>query len=938
MHSLETLVSTLYYYGIICRASHTDNVQVVLKLLNTFKADPLISDPRTGENLLHITCKIKSKLRFFFARKYYQHLFRTRDKNEILPLHVACSENDIDFISWLFKNILAEESAMDKIESPSVLSRLRTVSLAHDSHPSSSAQVMVFPHKFPPSPPIHRVQMSFTQAYTNDQENGKKFPSDAHEGSPSLRRSTILVGSGKSTTSSLSTVKSSDPRLDSPAKVQISCTDIELNTEFEPLADEHHLNLDVILKESPLKIADIFEMKLLSITENGDSVFHILARKGHSNLLKLMLKVAEFVQGRLDLKYLVYRDSQNKRLPIEEAIDAKNSDCIQSILHFLSMANLLPKLANDPLLLQKAVFTGAIDVVNALIEYGFHKGLSPAIATAVLLNYSAILRVLLYYQTQVVNALEFSHLQYNSRKLLLKGGSIKWGGFQLEEINPMWFHDASYAFSSVSKVPENAYHLFQLLSRDCLHYFSKIVKSTASPESGHILHGHHIAMGRITEVDLSSNKLRNVPIELFQLSSLVTLQLSHNKLTSLPSSKKPWETLYTAHIARLNLNWNNLKTLPEGLFRDLSASLMELNVEHNHLQELPPGLWVIPKLKVLKLASNNLSRLHYLSSPKYFSDPDLSRIVNNSFTSHQGTLKCTEPVKDKELEDIEDYLIKLGDYHYTVCTTKLSAYEFNENMMDEIMGIHVRRMKFYDKCEGDHSSVTIQGQTFNIDEVDESSLFLANNLETIDLSNNNFTEIPWDLPCIAPQLKKLFMQKNQIQKLDVIHSMPHEINSVKLVKNKIDDLRRQRPMSLPCGHPLRLLTLPAQKKRNMYCKHCKHISLEHLTHLSIDSNQLILFPVELDSFPMYPNLTVLSLEANNLQEFPANLHKLTHLTSVNLSHNKFNEIPPKAGLINAQTLFILKMDGMYIKNIPPHLLQKPSPKALLNYLKALLHK
>ena len=31
------------------------------------------------------------------------------------PLHVACLVNDIDFVSWLFKGILAQKSKMDDV-------------------------------------------------------------------------------------------------------------------------------------------------------------------------------------------------------------------------------------------------------------------------------------------------------------------------------------------------------------------------------------------------------------------------------------------------------------------------------------------------------------------------------------------------------------------------------------------------------------------------------------------------------------------------------------------------------------------------------------------------------------------------------------------------------------------------------------------------------
>ena len=394
--------------------------------------------------------------------------------------------------------------------------------------------------------------------------------------------------------------------------------------------------------------------------------------------------------------------------------------------------------------------------------------------------------------------------------------------------------------------------------------------------------------------------------------------------------------------------------------------MTELSVECNALHDLPPGAWVIPKLKVLNLAKNNLSRLHYLSNPMYFNDPTLTRTVTNSFTVNKCVLQCTKPVKDKDLAEIEDYLIKLADYHYTVCAAMFCACKFNESVMDEVMGIHLCRMVFYHQPqleENGQSSLknpTIQGQPIfptNIEEENDSPLCLPNKLEIVDLSYNSFTEIPWDLPCLAPQLKKLHLQNNQIQDLDLVHSMPRFLESLDLDRNLVSNLEKYRPISLPCGHPLRLLALPENNTGNNYCRHCKHNTLEHLAKLSLDHNQLTKFPVvkiesnhlledddvsfsydSINYLPLYPSLSILSLEANQFTQFPKHLHHLTQLSSVNLSHNGFHELPPEVGLVNSQNLLILKMDGMFINNVPPHLLKKPTPKLLLSYLKALLQK
>ena len=58
--------------------------------------------------LMHIACQGMSKLRFHLVH-HYANLLRKRDVNGVLPLHIACKNNDVEFISWLFQNIIAAE-------------------------------------------------------------------------------------------------------------------------------------------------------------------------------------------------------------------------------------------------------------------------------------------------------------------------------------------------------------------------------------------------------------------------------------------------------------------------------------------------------------------------------------------------------------------------------------------------------------------------------------------------------------------------------------------------------------------------------------------------------------------------------------------------------------------------------------------------------------
>ena len=932
----------------------------------------------------------------------YPPLLRNPDVKGSLPLHVACSVNDIEFVSWLFKVILAEDDHFLGIGEIPKRPMRRSGSLPdiRQNIPQSQlvlAKVILPPTRKPVIPvelasqPLNllnpavslpmskitarRVNRMFSQDYTDGnliEDEEEEYDSDLPDGNglvlsyDSSRSNTISNSSrsSRSRSNSYSMLHNSSEShtcskrgFSASPEPEVSVGELGLDEESEE--ENQLLKMDVLRSTSPLSVADIVDSKPFRVTVEGDSVLHILAKHGYCELLTIMMRVAEFVKRSVDLSVLTRRDGFSCNLPIEEAIQAKEVECVRLLIEFVMVAGLLPELLEDSLLLKEAVFTGDIDLVKVLIEHGFHKGLSPAISLAEISEYGAILRMLLYYQTQVVNALEFSRVRRNRRRTLDKGG-IKWEGIQLAQIHPTWLYDCYEAVDSVSSaleftkiltsIEEN-YLFFQKLGHDCLRYFGE--KLTSPTRS--LTH----ELTQIAEINLSENQLSSVPHELFQMPSLTILILNHNQLKTLPSSDDPYENIYLSPISRLELDWNHLKTLPEDLFRGLSRSLQELSVKDNGLEDLPPGMWVIPKLKSVKLARNDLSRLHYFSNPHYFADVELTRLVTGSFTNDNGSLRCNVKKKTVQLCEVEEYIHNLAKFYHTVYAAR-GPFVFQQlhSGLDEVMNVHLARLVFFNQPIGPEltkcDAVTPSSQMLlpADDEEEDTSCTLCE-LELLDLSYNDFREVPWDLPCIAPNLNKLDMSGNHLVDIDSVHSLPRNIHSVILDKNKLVNLEKSRPVSLPCGSPLRLLALPEDNFDDNYCRHCKHRCLDFLSNLSLNLNKLNDFPVvevigqdehddelnvefsSLHCLPYFPALSILSLERNLITTVPEHLHHLTHLSSLSLSYNDIHELPPSVGQLNPQNLLLFKLEGMFIRNIPESMLQKPTPKQMLGYLKAL---
>jgi Leucine-rich repeat (LRR) protein len=99
---------------------------------------------------------------------------------------------------------------------------------------------------------------------------------------------------------------------------------------------------------------------------------------------------------------------------------------------------------------------------------------------------------------------------------------------------------------------------------------------------------------KLREITLSNLMIRTFPEWVMELPNLKYLDLSYNKLESIPSD---WSALKSLRI--LNLGNNSLKKLPKDL--KLPDTIEELDLSENQLSVIPSTLADLPKLEKLKL-------------------------------------------------------------------------------------------------------------------------------------------------------------------------------------------------------------------------------------------------------------------------------------------------------------------------------------------------
>ncbi|KAI4314671.1 hypothetical protein L6164_027559 [Bauhinia variegata] len=132
-------------------------------------------------------------------------------------------------------------------------------------------------------------------------------------------------------------------------------------------------------------------------------------------------------------------------------------------------------------------------------------------------------------------------------------------------------------------------------------------------------------LSSLTRLDLHSNRISELPDSIGDILSLVYLDLGGNQLSSLPSSFGRLVRLEELDLSsnqlsvlpdtigslvslkKLNVETNNLEELPHSIGH--CSSLRELHVDYNRLKALPEAVGKIPSLEVLSVRYNNIKQL-----------------------------------------------------------------------------------------------------------------------------------------------------------------------------------------------------------------------------------------------------------------------------------------------------------------------------------------
>ena len=357
----------------------------------------------------------------------------------------------------------------------------------------------------------------------------------------------------------------------------------------------------------------------------------------------------------------------------------------------------------------------------------------------------------------------------------------------------------------------------------------------------------------IAQLDISSNELRDIPLEVFQLKHLTRLDLSRNKIERLPvdPSGCGWGC---GRLSELDVSSNQLSSLPAPLF--LLPQLKELNANDNNVGEVDVSLWSAPKLTKLFLSRNSLREFllpETTPSPLAQTAPTRGGYQESGYQSGvpmsaSSSLLISSPSSNGRKKSLTESSLEesLSVFRNRRRTSRPSL----------TFGREQRRMSL----TSTQSSViswrfkNFQDTNFAVDEVEDLESEGSEvggeggTLEHLDLSRNLLTSVPSGLSCLAPKLQKLNLSHNRIRSLGKVCDYPPSLEMLDASNNELCAAITESPLSsslVPCAR--KFLATPGSLVESMAsptsslrpCSHRLHRNLQKLSTIRLSRNQLV---------------------------------------------------------------------------------------------------
>ncbi|OAG08390.1 L domain-like protein [Paraphaeosphaeria sporulosa] len=446
----------------------------------------------------------------------------------------------------------------------------------------------------------------------------------------------------------------------------------------------------------------------------------------------------------------------------------------------------------------------------------------------------------------------------------------------------------------------------------------------------------------LRELKLAENQLTGaLPSQIENLTSLETLDLQANRLSSLPP-----EIRALTHLKVLNVAENKLTGLPNDVFT--SMPVVDLNASKNSFSGTFFEVETVSNLQTLSLANNQLTSLctsdtislpsmkHLdLSMNRLSSLPNMAAWTNlvtlligeNSLSTFPEGLCSLKQLRNADftansINKIDESIALMeGLENLTLAANPLRERKYLTMNAEDIKRDLMSKLDPGVVPDGD----MLQDLAGIKDLEAEINGWKLTPSGALDLSSHNMTEVDEDeLASFAEShnIKQLYLQQNQLTRIPMAVAQLSFLTVLDLSKNSVTDPLLES-LELP---KLREIRLGNNKLKSFHAITSK-LSAPSLHHLDVSNNKIA------GSLPnlreSYPALLTLLASDNGIDEVSA--ESLEGLKIVSLSNNEIARLEPHIGLL-AGTLTSLDVEGNKFR-VPNYAVLKKGTDAVLTWLK-----
>ena len=435
-------------------------------------------------------------------------------------------------------------------------------------------------------------------------------------------------------------------------------------------------------------------------------------------------------------------------------------------------------------------------------------------------------------------------------------------------------------------------------------------------------------------LDLGNNKLSEIPGKVFEYTALEKLYVDNNQLEYL-SYDAFSEFLFYLQLTLVDLSYNRLKSLPQGLFNSLKH-LWFLKIHNNELSYVPENSFSnCTNMITLYLNNNKFTVL----SNKTFQLPDLA--VLDIGYNHLAWLP--DGIFDSLVSLVQLYVdnnhLSALPNNVFESVTSLTLLRLNDNFISKLpIGTFesISNLRFL--FLSDNDLIELSSSVFSnlrdlvvldisgnkISRIDHSTLKNLVSLDYLNLARNNFSFLP-NLENLE-KLSILDMSINSLQNLSQstfkgLHNLEflnvsynnfadlpqitfQELVSLISLDLSYNNLSRIREETFQNQRNLVRLNIAGNSLKYLHIK--SFFELKKLSHLDLQENKISILHGEV--FLNLINLQFLNLSANSVQTIASNTFNIVSYSfqSVDLRDNQLLLVTQDSfeGLSNSVKIFV----------------------------------